>query len=423
MTFRTIASLMIAAVLLGAAGAAAGEEYTRENWTEKTGFKPDLGKVPFKTGDTIGAADAAKAAAVLPPGIAMLVGKYGMKIQVGAYQPVAPSDGYIAATNKGAGKARLVDTGAKARERGLFEYEGGLPFPQPKTGLEIAWNYQYGYTGDDGDNLFSVYWLSAKNGVERTEEWRWIYIIRAMHRTDIEPLPAIPKLAEKGIQYSSMTTALAPFDKKGFTAMYNRFMEPKDQEGYIYIPSQRRATRFSFGTRGDSWNNTDLLYEDVRGYMGYAEWMHWKLKEKKTMLAPMHSGMKVARNAADVAWDFKTAPFWNFKAKWEPRAFYVVEATPKFPDYPYSKMICYIDAETSYMVYKEAYDKKGQLWKVLINMFNAPPDPSQPAQIAGALVVDVQAEHATAFVWHDSKINVGLEPDQFSQTQLRKLGR
>jgi hypothetical protein len=422
---RTAIQIAIATLFLAASATpASADEFMRENWGERVGFKPDTSKAPFKTGETVDAGSVGKAAGSLPDGVAMLVSKYGLKFQVGPYVPVAPSDGFIAATNANGGKARLVDTGKKARERGLFEYVAGLPFPQPQNGLEIAWNYQYGYNGDDGDNLFQVYWVSAKNGVERHEDWRWMYIVRAMHRTDVEPIPAIPELAEKEIQYSSLTTALAPFDKKGFTAMYNRFMEPKDQEGWIYIPSQRRATRFSFGTRGDSWNNTDLLYEDVRGYMGYPEWMNWKLKEKKTMYAPVHAGIKISKGAAESAWDFKTAPHWNFKAKWEPRPFYVVEAIPKFADYPYSKMVCYIDAETSYMMFKEAYDKKGQLWKVLVNVYNSSPDPtSQPPQVAGALVVDVQAEHATAFVWQDAKANVGLKPDQFSLTQLRKLGR
>ncbi len=48
--FATVIAVLVA---VSAAGAAAGEELTRENWSEKTGFKPDLGKVPFKAGDTI----------------------------------------------------------------------------------------------------------------------------------------------------------------------------------------------------------------------------------------------------------------------------------------------------------------------------------------------------------------------------------
>lgn len=399
-----------------------GVVITRDNWTELVGFKPDLSNIKLKPGDIIDKNNVAEVANLIPEQVRILIEKYNLKLEYTEYKPVVPSDGYIEATNKYHRKVKILDTGPEARKRGIFDYVAGLPFPNPKNGLEIAWNYHFAYNGDDADNHFAVYWISASRGVERWEEWRWAYIVRAMHRTDIPPIPHFPECEKEQVQYFSLTTTLWPFDKKGFSALYKRFEDPKDMDGYIYIPAQRKATRFSFGTRGDAWNNTDLLYEDVRGYMGYPEWMHWKLIGKGTYLAPMHSGLLPGKENVQKNFDFKNWPHWNPKMKWEPRPMYVVEAIPKFKDYPYSKMICYFDAELYYIIFKAVYDKKGQLWKVLLQAFNDSPDPKRfPPAIGTALAVDLQSEHATVFPWYEMKANVGLTPDTFSLTNLRKM--
>ncbi|MCB1152977.1 MAG: DUF1329 domain-containing protein [Deltaproteobacteria bacterium] len=394
---------------------------TRDNWGEAVGFKPDLAKAP-DPGMTINSANMDQYGALIPEGAKVLMKKYNYSFTTKAYEPWVPADTYIAATNANVGKTKVTDV-SNPRQKGIDGYVAGLPFPHPKDGLEVAWNYNWAYGGDDARNLFSVYWISAKGGVERSEDWTWLYINRAVGRTDINPKPAIKEALDKGIQYYSVTTALTPLDKKGFSALYTRMIEPKDQQGFIYIPAQRKSTRFAFGTRGDAWNNTDLLYEDVRGYLGYPEWMNWSIKEKTTMLMPMHSGIKHGKDQASKTYDFNTAPHWNFDSKWEMRPTYVLEVTAKFKDYPYSKMVFYVDAESYYITVKDAYDKKGQLWKVLVNAWNASANPrSLPPAIGASLVVDLQSEHATAFAWQKAEFNVGLVPDEFTLARLRKIG-
>lgn len=421
---RFLLVVTIALFFLGSLSTAWGGDLTRGNWTSKVGFRPNLENLPFAVGDEVNAGNVDKAGDMLPPSIKMMIKNKNLKFEVAKYKPVIPSDGYISATNKYLGKSTIINTGAKSRSRGITGYTAGLPVLKPKNGLDVAWNYHYSYNGDDADNHFGVYWISGKKGVEKSEEWTWKYIMRGANRTDIAPMPSFKEWEGEDKQYASLTVTLAPFDKKGFSALYYRFNDPKDQEGWIYLPQQRRTTRFSFGTRGDAWNNTDMLYEDVRGYMGYPEWMHWKIIGKKTMYAPMHSGTKIGKNAFKQTWDFETAPHWNPYLKWEPRAMYVVEVTPKFPDYPYKKMICYIDADSFLMMFKECYDKKGQLWKVIMNFTNDSKNPrTQPLQLAGALAVDLQGDHATTFCWYNCRMNVGLTTKDFSPTTLRKIGK
>ena len=421
---RKLLIIAILATTMLVAGLAWGEQLTRSNWTSQVGFPPDLDNLPFGDGTQVNASNVDKVSGMVPEAIELMIKNYNLTFTTSKYKPVVPSDGYIAATNANAGKSVITDTGESSRTLGISGYVAGLPVIHPKTGLDLAYNYHYSYNGDDGKNNFGVYWISAKSGVERSEEWIWNYIMRAANRTDINPKPAFPEWQSRDIQYASLTVTLAPFDKKGFSALYYRYTKPRDQEGWIYLPQQRRMTRFSFGTRGDAWNNTDMLYEDVRGYMGYPEWMHWKILKKATMYAPVHSGAVVSKSGFKQTWDFENPPYWNPRLNWEPRPMYVVEATPKFRDYPYKKMIFYIDAESSAIIFKECFDKKGQIWKLIMNITNDSKNPrTEPLAIAGALAVDLQSKHATTFCWWSGKMNAGLSPTEFTPTILRKQGK
>jgi hypothetical protein len=421
---KTLTTLAILTAFLCMSLPALGEEISSDNWTEMVGFKPDLESCKVKKGKKVTKKNVSDFAACIPPSMKLWIEKYGLVLKLREYEAVYPSAGYIEATNKYRGKPQVIQVGDEYRKVGLKNYTAGLPFPQPKTGLEVAWNYQYSYNGDDGDTFFTVYWISGATGIEHTEHWRWAFIMRTLNRTDLDPIPAIEQFKKKGLQYTSITYALEPYDKKGFGALYSRAVEPLDQQGHIYVPAMRRVLRNTFGTRGDTWNSTDLLYEDVRGYMGYPEWMRWKLTGRQTVLLPAHAGIKLGKKYAKKTYEFDKKPHWNPKYKYEPRPVYVVEVAPKFPDYPYSRQVFYVDAEMFYVLYKEAYDKKGELWKVMLIGINESPDmDEQPPKYGGAVVVDLQSEHATIFNFTKVAANSNLDPKMFTLSNLRKRGR
>ncbi len=400
---------------------AAAGEITADNWTETAGFKPELPEL--KTGK-IAKQNAGKAAGLIPDGLKLLIEKYGLKLKLTGYRPVRPSDGYIQATNRYRGQPEIIDVGDAVNRRAMKNYTAGLPFPGPETGLEVAWNFLYAYGGDDSQVTYSVHWISASGGREHSEEWR-LSTIRGINRTDIDPIPAIESFLKKGLQGAGLTYALAPYDKKGFGAVYHRSIEPRDSIGHTYVPSMRRILKNSFGTRGDTWNATDLLYEDVRGYSGYPEWMRWELKAKKTVLLPMHSGVKLGKQTIGRTYDLKKPPHWNPNYRYEPRPVYVLEAIPKLPNYPYSRQLLYVDAEAFQILYKESFDKKGQLWKIMLNSgsYHLNEEGDDILGWSGTVVIDVQAEHATIFHVHQARANSGLDPEMFTVSNLRKRSR
>ncbi|MFT3924700.1 MAG: DUF1329 domain-containing protein [Myxococcales bacterium] len=392
-----------------------------ETWGESVGFKPDLQSIPVQPGATVDKSNVATLKGLVPAGLETLISKYNLTLKVVPYVPFRPSDGYIAATNENRGKTRLKDVGKEFRTSGRNDFFPGLPFPQPKTGLEVAANFLGRYGGDDFEVYYDTLWISAKSGVEHTEYWHWASV-KGVNRTDIDPRPRIQEIADQRMVGTSYTEAIEPYDKKGFGALYSSSFDPVDIQGHVYVPAMRRVLRNSFGTRGDSWNATDFLYEDVNGYLGAVEWMNWKLEGKKTMLMPAHPGVKHG-NDPKLTYDLDRFPHWNPKINWEARPVYVLSATPKFPDYPYSRMLMVVDAESYVMYYKEAFDKKGELWKIILSAPKESPDPkTQPGQMGASCAIDLQAEHATCVHARKARANSGQDLSKFTVSALRKRG-
>ena len=56
---------------------------------------------------------------------------------------------------------------------------------------------------------------------------------------------------------------------------------------------------------------------------------------------------------------------------WEKRPVWVVEGLPTaYSQYAFSKRIMYIDKDTLGVIFMEAYDQGGELWRVFFNMFD-----------------------------------------------------
>ena len=400
------------------------QKWARESWGADVGFEPNLTVEGYEPGMTIDAGNFESFKEILPEPVRIMIEKYGMVLETRAYAPYAPSNGYIKATQKNIGKAKLLPIKNPTGDRELEGYAGGMPFPHPKNGREVAWNFVLAHGGDDSETEFAVYWIKQNKGVERYEIWRTTSIHRAKYRTDIPPFPEVPQLTKLGVIAATLTQALYPTDRKDYASLYYGYLEPREPNGWLYLPPQRRSIRLAFGLKGEAWNNTDLLYEDVRGFTGSPEWMDWKIVAQKTMLLPVHSGVTLGKGNEKQVFDFDNAPNWNPKVKWELRPVYVIESKPRLQDYPYSRMLLYMDAENGHAYAKSAYDRKGNLWKLLLIGTDKSDSPAaKPMKPAFSLVVDLQLEHGTAFFWHKVRSNFGAKPNLFMQSTLSRLGK
>ncbi|MBW1873395.1 MAG: DUF1329 domain-containing protein [Deltaproteobacteria bacterium] len=113
------------------------EEITEDNWTEMVAFSPDLTETQIKKGKKVTKDNLAEFKKLVPVAMQMLIEKYGLVLKLREYEPVHPSEGYIRATNKYRGQAKILDVGDAYNKRGIEGYVAGLPFPNPMPIISV----------------------------------------------------------------------------------------------------------------------------------------------------------------------------------------------------------------------------------------------------------------------------------------------
>lgn len=343
----------------------------------------------------------------MPEGLYQLVKDWGYSLNV--YDTVnnfALPQEYIDATEKYKGTARVNKKG------GLENYTAGLPFPDPKNGIEVMYNHNYKYSGDDFN--YSIYDITAFSSTGKSRDIKGFYSrLSYQGRTIIDPKPSLPN--PTGIEVKELSGYSAPEDVAGLTLILTRYQDPdKGDDGTMYVPSIRRMRRISVAQRGDTSAGLDYTWDDYKGFAGKVSDYNWTLLGKKELLMPYHS------------------PTSNFKFtnkmidpgtyRYELRTVYVVDGVNKDKNYVYSKRRIYLDADSLEVNSYQVWDRKGSLWKY--GELNLIPDPKQKIlAIANHSMYDLIAKRSShAYNVHQS-VNIGLKEDFFSATRIQTLGR
>ncbi len=372
-------------------------------------------------GDTITAANADTAADQLSPGVLWCVQR-GMNLAVVPYKRIVVPKAYQEATEVNAGQVRLEGGGTR-----LEGYVAGLPFPavdlaDPEVATKIMWNYYYRpyFTDDYTWRNFAADTgvLNSDGGmtVERSYTVRLFGRLFYNGRLYIDPKPELPN--PDGIRYKELTgPILAPLDLKGVGSLSYRFLDLNEQDRtWLYTPTLRRVRRLSTSQRSDSVFGQDTDLDSYYGYSGNIAWMSWKFLGERKMLGSFHS------LHSPVQWCPGRGDF-AFCDVWEPRDVFVVEGISKLPQYAYSKRILYIDKETYSVLYMDAYDHSGRLWKLWINQWRAANRASANPSVTvypdeqlfnpSFVMVDVQLQHATRS-WTPTAASVTGEEEFFN---------
>ena len=340
----------------------------------------------------------------LSPGLAALIKDWGHVVNV--YDTVhdyTPLKEYAEATEKYKGAARINKKG------GLENYTAGLPFPDPKTGLEVMYNYDYKYQGDD------FWWtyieLRSISSTEQVKLTKVIYKRLAYQgRLTLGPLSNPDKVELKEI--SAMTY---PEDIAGLALLTVRYQDAsKGDDGWMYIPTIRRVRRISVAQRSDTFAGSDFTWDDYRGLSGKIPDFHWTLVGKKEMYVAYHTLTNNQR--------FKGKLFNPDDLRYELRTVYIIDGVNKNKDYSYGKMRVYIDPDSWAMLSDDLYDRKGNLWKY--NEMQSVPDVHNHVMFQfGQAIFDLIAKRSSLANRTVLKTNVGLKEADFSTTKLQTQSR
>ena len=315
---------------------------TKENWNQ---YLPELKKLlPATKLKWIGAG--------------VTKGLVTMPIVKTTYLKTPMAKGFAEATKKYRGTAHIGPGNQ------LLGWKAGIPFPEPKTAIELAWNVNNN-TSHIGalDDYEMLGWFSMFQGTKYEKHFSWhLYDRRYQGRTDIPPLGDMPEFTEKHIDFRESIVITEPQDVKGFINVRNRFTAlDKPDESYAYIPAIRRLRRLTGADQTDPLLGSDSIPDDN-------DVMRQKFDSRMKFTVLEHRDFLMQRVVVlgvekEPSYDYKkTGPC--IQVEWELRPMYVMEIQINDPDYVYSKRVNYIDAVfPSINYWGEQYDQKGRLFR------------------------------------------------------------
>jgi hypothetical protein len=369
---------------------AGNKEGTIPSWegglTQSSGAK--VGDIPVnpypndKPQLQINAQNAAQHAAKLSEGTQALLKKYPGSFRLDVYptrrSAAAPAYVYDN-TFKNATRCKTKDAGLSVE--GCF---GGVPFPIPKDGFEVMWNYllrvepesvAYGFknlvTSADGaralatrnDNFFQ-YPYFYKDG--SPENWSGEYFIQRFNATE-------------------------PPYKAGESLVIRDSIDAKNpRQAWQYLVGQRRVRRaptVGFDTP-DFVASGANYFDEVQGFFGAIERYSWKLIGKQEMYIPYNDNALVTAKVSEA---FATNHLNPDKLRWELHRVWVVEATVAAGKrHAVPKRRFYFDEDSWILALADGYDAEGKLWRTSqVTPFALPSVPAM--QMKPVVVFNLQA--------------------------------
>jgi hypothetical protein len=236
----------------------------------------------------------------------------------------------------------------------------GVPFPIPKTGLEVMWNHMNRY-GTDHSVDYDVYYVSS-GGKPILSTTGFMTNVFPMFENPDQPVGDTPWVKLR-INYK------APARRAGEILLVHEpgadFTQGKGRKAWQYLTGQRRvrlAPAVSFDTPNPGVAGTST-YDDSFIYNGSPERFDWKLVGKKEMIIPYSNYDFIFQAKVEDALGEK---FLNPDLiRWEKHRVWVVEADLKEGSrHLYSKRRFYVDEDSWTALASEQYDGRNNLWRI-----------------------------------------------------------
>lgn len=196
-----------------------------------------------------------------------------------------------------------------------------------------------------------------------------------------------PTSNPRNLRSSRMTMVQNPFDLKGLSWLTSRPMDGgAPDQTWQYLPSIRRVRKLSEAQRGDPLLGIQLSLDDYGCFAGRLEAFVWKVIGFQDVLAPIVSATPLAQRLVDqprvevdlpelrAAFETKDTGL----APWlivtglqlTTRPAWIIEGTPRSPQYPVGRIVLYVDREFYRPYWKLTYERTalsshafcGQYW-------------------------------------------------------------
>jgi hypothetical protein len=270
-------------------------------------------------------------------------------------------------TKQIAATAELVENG-----HGVTGAVNGVPFPIPKTGIEVIWNHLLRYRGEIASRRIGQ--AAPTRGGSFTmvifeDEFNVLYSHEGMKEEDLN---------NKILLFKQEVIAPARL-AGGVLLVHETLNQVKEhRSAWLYNPGQRRVRRApnvaydNPGTAADGMRTSDQF--DM--FNGAVDRYDWKLVGKQELYVPYNS---YKLHSPDVKHkDIVTKLHINQDLpRYELHRVWVVDATLREgARHIYKRRVFYVDEDSYQILVVDQYDNRDQLWRVseghVINYYNVP---------------------------------------------------
>lgn len=320
------------------------------------------------------------------------------------------------ATKTAAATAELDEGG-----NGVLNAIGGIPFPIPKSGVEVIWNHLLRFRAETASRRVAQA-APTRSGsytlVEFDEETMFRYHLPGM---------TTEKLNNQLLFFKQAVTSPARL-AGGILLVHeslNQIQKPRD--AWLYNPGQRRVRRApqvaydNPGTAADNMRTSDQL--DM--FNGAPDRYDWKLVGKREVYVPYNAyRLQDPKNKyKDILTPLHVNPD---MLRYELHRVWVVDATLKPGErHIYKRRTFYVDEDSWQILLVDQYDNRDQLWRVseghAMNHYNVP-----TIWTAAEVHTDLQAgRYLVMGLFNESTVHdFGLERTEadFTPDALRRAG-
>lgn len=256
-------------------------------------------------------------------------------------------------------KKRVNSPKLEANGVGVSGAYAQIPFPIPKSGHEVMWNFMLAYAPANEDTEISGYFTDSAGNRQLAFQNQQSFHRRYWAAT--QPL----KDDESSLQF--LTWNLKPVAQYGTAILGSSYLrlDLKDTEAWTYAPGQRRV-RLAPELRYDTVQGPNLINfaDEFLGFQGRMDKFEFKLVGKKEMIVPYNGYKLLQEDVTKVAMAHHVNPALD---RWELHRMWVVEATLKQGQrHVQKKKVFYIDEDSWQMVIYDSFDQADKIHHHLV---------------------------------------------------------
>jgi Protein of unknown function (DUF1329) len=305
---------------------------------------------------------------------------------------------------------------------GVAGAAGGIPFPIPQNGGEVVWNHLLAFWGPAREDRIENYFIAADGSRQKTNDYLEI-VDFPYYYPDATP----DSFGSYYFKRREISSAPAELAGRGYLIWQPNDAAQDHLQAWQYLPREgriRKAPLLSYDTPTPDGAGIES-FDDYYVYSGSPDRYDFKLLGKREMYIPYNNNRLHALPLDRVTGPHHALPD---ALRYELHRVWVVDGTLADGQHhaaPHRRL--YIDEDTWFAAYCDAWDDQGRLWKFSHGTMYLVPD--LPAVVLGSeFIYDLlDGGYIYAFAFNGQpeqfKLTPPHKPSDFTPEALAAIGQ